>query len=248
VLNFRNLNIIFLSLLFGSYFLWNITWFLLFVFPIYIGIIAWGSFDIRSNFFLKTIIKGNKKDSISITFDDGPHPEYTPNLLDLLKENGIKATFFFIGKNAEKYPDIVKRVVKEKHLVGNHTYTHTYNWGFLPTKKVMTEIQKSKQVLEDLTGEEIIYFRPPFGVTNPRIAKVIRKFNYHVVGWNVRSLDTLNKTASEIFERVKRKLKGSDVVLFHDTSENTLLAVKSLIDFCKENGIKIVSLEENLKA
>ena len=84
---------------------------------------AYGSFQIRANYFVTSIHKGKKK-SIALTFDDGPHPENTPRILDILKDKGVKATFFVIGKNAEKYPDLLRRIDAEGHIVGNHSYSH----------------------------------------------------------------------------------------------------------------------------
>jgi len=158
-----------------------------------------GSFFIRWNYHL-TSQHSNKdpsKNEIAITFDDGPHPEFTPKALDLLKKHNAKATFFCIGQHVEKHPEILKRILEEGHLVGNHTYSHSKSFGFFNTEKVISELKKSIEIIKQLTGKEMKLYRPAFAVTNPMIERAVKQLQVVSIGWNVRSLDTTSRSASQ---------------------------------------------------
>ncbi len=159
------------------------------------------------------------KARIQLSFDDGPHPTITPQILRILKKYNQKALFFCIGKNIEKYPETAKQIVQEGHKIGNHSYSHAYTFDFFSVKKVQKELQKTNEIIEKITGTECTVFRPPYGVTNPNIAKAVKNLNMQAVGWSIRSLDTLGDKES-IKNRIK-KAKPGDIILFHDTKENT---------------------------
>src|SRR5690606_17833233 len=107
-------------------------------------------------------------------FDDGPHPDFTPQILKLLRQHNAKATFFCIGKKVAQHPEIVKGIIAEGHIIGNHTYSHTKAFGFLSTKKVTDELQTTEETIERLTGLKTKLYRPAFGVTNPNISTAVK--------------------------------------------------------------------------
>jgi len=207
-----------------------------------------GSFHIRWNYFIKANHSNPEvvDKRIALTFDDGPHEKFTPQVLDLLREHQIKASFFCIGKNVEKHPDIVKQIVREGHIIGNHSYSHSNLYGFLTTGKLIEDLTKNQNLIEQLTGLKMKLFRPPFGVTNPNIAGAVKRLKFVTMGWNIRSYDTVSKQPNRILERITQGMKGGDVVLLHDTSENTVLVLRKLLDFLKTNEFRPVALDELL--
>jgi len=198
---------------------------------------------IKMGFFLESICRV-KTDSyeVALTFDDGPHPEYTPELLDLLKENHITATFFVIGTNAEKYPEIVKRIAAEGHTIGIHSYYHKPSFTFLSKQYVINDLKKSKTLLEKITGKEILLFRPPYGVTNPNIAYAVKLLNLQSVGWCIRSYDTVKKSENNVVRKIERSLSPGSIILMHDRLPGCVSLVSRLLTILDNNGYKAVSL------
>ncbi|UYW00991.1 polysaccharide deacetylase family protein [Flavobacterium agricola] len=225
--------------------MYNLTSFLVLLI-LALGLLAWASFDMRLQFFLPARYKGNYKNkTISLTFDDGPTP-FTLQVLNILAKHNCKATFFCIGKQIEQYPEIAKQIVKQGHILANHTYSHTAKMGFLSTQNVYNEIHSNQQVIINQIGVKPNWFRPPFGVTNPAIAKAIKKNKLVCIGWNIRSLDTISKTSEEVFNRVKRKLKPGGIILLHDTSNQTVEALEQLLLEIKKQQLTVVPLNELL--
>ncbi len=214
----------------------------------YFILLGYGSFRISSNFYLRTFCKQSKnKNQISITFDDGPHPENTPKILSILAQYNIKATFFLIGKNAEKYPELVKQIVAEGHLIGNHTYNHKPSIGFNSTKKVLNELEKTESVLFDLVGLKVRLFRPPFGITNPNIAKAVNLKKYLTIGWSLRSLDTQIKDGKKLLQRLTSKLISGDIILFHDYAVSIVNTLEDFIKHAHSKGLEFKRLDDFLE-
>lgn len=211
----------------------------------YIVSMVYGSANINSGFFVKTICRGIPGEkNVALTFDDGPDFNNTPAILDVLRETGIKATFFCQGKKMEQNPDLAFQIVEEGHVLGNHSYSHS---NFFPVKSVSAirrELVETRQIVENISQKPNLYFRPPFGVTNPLIKKALKGFNFKVIGWSIRSFDLSGKSAEEIASRIIRKLRGGDIILLHDTSVKVLPVLRILLDFFKENGWEVVRLEE----
>lgn len=222
------------------------TFFLL-LFLFWLGLTTWGSFDIRLNYFTKAYSSkpNSTKKEIALTFDDGPH-EMTEKVLDLLKKFNVKATFFCIGKQIENNPELFKRIIADGHLVGNHSYSHSGNFGFCSSQKVVDEITKTNKLVEQLSGLKINFFRPPFGVTNPMIAKAVSETKHLVIGWNIRSLDTVYEDENTIFDRVKNKIKPGGIILLHDTSQKSVNVLERLLLFLKSENYSIVAVDELL--
>ncbi|UTW63676.1 polysaccharide deacetylase family protein [bacterium SCSIO 12741] len=209
------------------------------------AVVFWGVVSIRANMFTETICKNPEaKGQISITFDDGPHPEFTPKLLDILKRENIQATFFCIGHKMESHPDLVQRLHQEGHLIGNHTYSHSKFIDLTPIKKFAAEIQKTSDLTQKLIGLKPRFFRPPYGITNPRVAGGIKRAGVLSIGWSIRSFDTVNKETDKVVRKVTRKLESGDILLFHDHLEwSTEILEKFLVEV-RQTEFKIVPLDE----
>lgn len=235
---------IFFLLLVIALIVFGYYWILVFVLIIWLGLISWGAFDIRLGYFIPTInsVK-TKNNKIAITFDDGP-TEFTPKFLDLLSKYDAKATFFCIGKQIEKHPEILDRIYKEGHQIGNHSYSHHKSFGFFSSKKVKKEIQKTDTLIEQITTKKNQYFRPPFGVTNPHIAKAIKQTKHKVIGWNIRSLDTVIEDENKILERITKKLQSGSIILLHDTSDKSLRVLEQLLLTLQQKNFQSVTVEK----
>lgn len=179
---------------------------------------------------------------IAITFDDGPHPRYTEQLLDGLKERGVKATFFVTGEHAELHPDIIERMVEEGHLVGNHTYSHiqlTKN----NRETFKEELIKTNEILKEITGKEVQYVRPPYGSWDKSFEKELNMFP---VLWNVDPLDWSSSNVARIVEKIVNKTGENDIILMHDYYDTSVTAALKAIDELMEKGYTFVTVEEIL--
>lgn len=204
-----------------------------------------GSYYISSNFYLNSISEiSDSSYKIAITFDDGPDENITPEILEILDKYHFKASFFVIGSKAEKNRDLIKKIYVRGHTLGNHGYTHSNLFGFFSTKKVKKEIILTNKIIESVTSEPNILFRPPFGVTNPNIANAVNRLKMRTIAWSIRSLDTV-KSIDDVLKRIK-DVKPGDIVLFHDTKENTPEILEHFLRLCKEKSLKSFSLDELL--
>ena len=218
------------------------------VFLVYLGFISWGAYFIDSGFFLDAYCKAETKDKIiALTFDDGPVRSVTPEVLDLLKRYQAKATFFCIGKNLAGNEDIIRRMSDEGHEIGNHSWSHSYFFDFFRDGKVESELIMTNEALKSITGKDVKYFRPPFGVTNPVIARVVDKLNMPVIGWSIRSMDTTIANPDQLYNRVIRKLQPGDIILFHDSLERILPVLEKFLVHAKQQGFEVVGLDKLLK-
>jgi len=184
---------------------------------------------------------------MTLTFDDGPDPVNTALILDILKQYKIKATFFIIGKKITNNQSLLLRMKNEGHIIGNHSFSHSYFFDFYPTQKVTEDLNQSNAVIKEITGLTPKWFRPPYGVTNPNIARTVNKLQMTSIGWNVRSLDTVIQDVDKLYTRVISRIKPGSILLFHDTGSNTVETLKAVILFAQNNSYKIVGLEEMLK-
>ena len=207
-----------------------------------------GSFNVQWNYFTHAYHSNHdlKDRYVAITFDDGPHEKYTPMVLDILKKYNAKATFFCIGVNAEKYPQIIKEVAEQGHVIGNHSYSHVNSFGFFNSEKVSNELRKTNNIMFDIINKKLLLFRPPFGVTNPAIVKAISMSEFKVIGWNKRSLDTVIKNEIHIEKRITKNLKSGDIILLHDTSAKTVHVLEQLLLFLQKNDFKTLTVDNML--
>lgn len=222
------------------------TYFYIIIFFGWLAATAIGSFFIKYNYHLNALISNPDiaKKQIAITFDDGPNPQFTPPILALLKRYDAKASFFCIGKHIEKYPELFKQIADQGHVVGNHSYSHSNNFGFFSSSRVINEISKTNNLIFKLLNIKNNLFRPPFGVTNPAIKNAIKKIDHHVIGWNVRSLDTKIKDPKEIFNRISKNLKAGDVILLHDSSKRTVVVLEQLLLFLQEHQFETITVDK----
>ena len=181
---------------------------------------------------------------MALTFDDGPNHKFTPAVLRLLKTYQMKASFFCIGKQIEANPEILNEILKEGHLIGNHSYEHHPRYGFYSTKRVIDDLRKNQDLVFQVTGKRLKLFRPPFGVTNPNIARAVRKLNLTTIGWTLRPFDTVVKDPQKIYRRITSRLKKGDVILLHDTNETSVKALEHILRYLKENNLNSVTVEE----
>jgi len=211
-----------------------------------------GSLHIRWNYHLNSLIANHKIDNnqIAITFDDGPHPEFTPKVLELLREYNVKASFFCIGKNIEEHPELFRQIINEGHTIGNHTYSHSNGTGFMKTSNLIFEIQQTNTLIKKISGLDAKLFRPPFGVTNPRIKRALKNVGLQSIAWSIRTLDTTSKSKESILNSISKRLTKGDVVLLHDTSDKSVEILEQLLLFLKQNKMEAVTVATlfNIKA
>ena len=142
-----------------------------------------GSASVRASWYLRMRCRARRAGRrVALTFDDGPDPQRTPAVLDLLARQGVRATFFVVGARAEAHPELVRRMVAEGHVVGNHSYTHSWRFPLRSLGRTMEELCRTGEVLHRITGRQPRLFRPPFGVTNPTIARAVRRLGLDPVG------------------------------------------------------------------
>lgn len=251
MLNFRNTNILFIILLVAlataQYFNgFDVSWFIALAL-LYLAFIFYGSFYIRSNFFLKSF-SGIKTDEkiISLTFDDGPSSEYSLRILEILKEHQVPAAFFVIGENVEENKALLQQIADSGSIIGNHTFYHS-NWFDLQSAKNMCdEMQQTHDLVHQLTGKQMNWFRPPYGVTNPNVKKAIERMEYMSIGWNIRSFDTVIRDPAKLLHRLKRLIKPGAIILLHDTQEITTEVLPDFLQFVKEQQYKVIPLDKLL--
>lgn len=218
---------------------------------IFLPIIIWlifvsiASSKIQWNFFLTAIHSGKTSEpKIALTFDDGPHPVYTPQVLDFLKQNKIKASFFCIGKNVKDFPHLVKRILDEGHTIGNHSFTHSKTIDFKNKKSWIEEIEKTDLEIEKIGGMKPQFFRPPYGVTTPHLASALKRTQHLVIGWNVRSFDTSSKNPSKTVRKICKKIRPGSIVLLHDRHENILPILEQLLPKIRDKNFTFVTVNE----
>ncbi|MEN2414480.1 polysaccharide deacetylase family protein [Flavobacterium mesophilum] len=228
----------------------TIWWFVLIIL-IWMGINAFGSARISSNYHVKAFCNNpsETEKKIALTFDDGPSI-YTLEILKLLKKYNAKATFFCIGKNIEAHPEILQKVIDEGHLVGNHSYSHSTFFDFYTAKQITQELQKTNKLLEKFTSKKINFFRPPYGVTTPSIRRALKITGHKVIGWNIRSLDGGTTNQELILNRIKKRVSPGGIVLLHDTGSHSVSVLEQFLQFLQQNQYEVISVEEllNLKA
>lgn len=222
-----------------------------FILFVHLSVIAAGVFNIQLNLFIRSLNHFRNLDSnfVALTFDDGPHPEFTPKVLDTLAQFNAKATFFLIGSNAEKYPEIVNRIVREGHSIGNHTYSHSNSLPVKSSSFISKELLRTNKVLKEITGKDILLFRPPFGVTNPKIYRALKKTQLTSIGWSVRTYDTAIQNPDKITTNATRTTKAGDIILMHDTKKQSNDALIKIIPIILDRGMTFATVEtlKNLK-
>ena len=179
--------------------------------------------------------------AIALTFDDGPS-DYTEELLDGLQMYDAKATFFVIGKTAEKKPEIVKRAHEDGHLIGNHTYSHI-DFYKSSLSEIEEDINKGAEVIKEITGKKPLFLRAPYGNVNFVQLKQLNTFFIH---WSTSSYDWFKEDEEYIYKRIMKEAKDGEIILLHDTREVTVKAVLRAIPELQEQGYEFVRVDELL--
>ncbi|WP_213581874.1 polysaccharide deacetylase family protein [Paenibacillus sp. J2TS4] len=188
---------------------------------------------------------------IALTFDDGPNPVQTAQILDLLKQYDARATFFVVGRRMEKFPDLARREVAEGHELANHTYSHRYFKKSTPIDQIRQEIVKNQQLITSITGQKPHLFRPPGGFYNDNVVKASRDAGYLTVlwSWHQDTKDWSSPGVNKIVRKVLDNARNGDIVLFHDHVERnpqTVEALKQILPELKQRGFRFVTVSELL--
>lgn len=182
----------------------------------------------------------------AITFDCAWGDSDIPNILDTLDKHHAKATFFFVGTWAEKFPDTVKLIADRGHEIGNHGYSHLH-MASLPEEKIAEEITRCTEVLEKLTGQKVSLFRPPYGEYDAKVVKTAKQLGYSTIQWDCDSLDWKKEMSREnIFNRVVKKTEKGSIILFHNDTLHTQDVLPDILDALAESGYEFVTVSELL--
>jgi peptidoglycan/xylan/chitin deacetylase (PgdA/CDA1 family) len=232
------------------------VWARLAIFTGVIGCFLWITENTNNQFFGTVFAHGGLREPlVALTFDDGPS-RYTPRILDILDKYDVKATFFAIGKNVERYPDIACRIVSEGHVIGNHTYSHPF-WAPMETPgRIKSEVDQAEAAIQKTTGVSTNLFRPPHGWRSPWMAQMLKKNNYTVVTWTVSPDDWSGIGSDVVSKRVLAKTHSGAIILLHDGLEtkdnfqkdNTIQALPVIISELKNRGYRFVTVPQLIEA
>jgi peptidoglycan/xylan/chitin deacetylase (PgdA/CDA1 family) len=206
-------------------------------------------------FGFRVFRKGTGRNEFALTFDDGPDPRFTPLLLDLLKKYDAKATFFVVGSNAERYPELIQRIHEEGHLIGIHNYVHKTNWLMRPAT-VRRQIQRTNDIIYNIIGERSTYYRPPWGIVN--LFDISKRRQVEIVLWSVMFGDWREKLGAErLTEKMLARLNPGEVMLLHDSGttlgadpdapENMLVALELTLQEAQRRGLCSIRVDDMIK-
>jgi peptidoglycan/xylan/chitin deacetylase (PgdA/CDA1 family) len=187
---------------------------------------------------------------VALTFDDGPDARSTPALLDLLRAEKIQAAFFCIGKNVAADHELAARIAQEGHLLGNHTFNHSYGTNIFTVARLRDELARTQAAIQKATGVAPKYFRPPVGHSNPRTFRAVRALGLEVIGWSAGGLDTQISEPERVVKRIIRRLEPGAIILLHDANipaERLVMTVKLLLANLRERDYAVVRLDQILK-
>jgi peptidoglycan/xylan/chitin deacetylase (PgdA/CDA1 family) len=219
-----------------------------------VGVGIHGVFAPRSRLWGPLIWRGDAAGPprVALTFDDGPHPEATPRVLDELGRAGARATFFVVGAHAARWPEIVRRIHDEGHLLGNHSYDHTItgSWGF--RGYWADSIARTRSVVEDITGKRPAWFRPPFAVKQWHLCRAAERMQQTIITFSRRALDGRATRPERIVARLVPRAAAGDILALHDgvvqgmprPIEPTLQALRAVIDGLRARELQIAPLAE----
>lgn len=217
----------------------------------YGAVITTGVLFLRLRMFADAIVEAPEGTrGVALTFDDGPDPETTNEVLDVLDRRGVKATFFVIGAKAAKHPEIVRAIVARGHDVGVHGFAHDRLFSLRGAKRVRADLERAIRTLEGITDKRPVLFRPPIGHTNPTIARVADELDLIVVGWTVAARDGIARAkVDDVVARVSRGVRDGAIVVLHDAAERGgrkpagVAALGAVLDAIEEKNLTVVPLE-----
>lgn len=206
---------------------------------------------VKTGWLIKKIFSGYvwdipaTQETVYLTFDDGPIPQVTEWVLDLLKQHSIKATFFCIGDNIDKNPGVFQKVIKEGHTIGNHTYNHINGWN-TDTAAYLKNIETCRQSIINKSGIDTKLFRPPYGKISREQAKEVKNLGYQIIMWDVLSADfDITITPHKCLDNVIKNAANGSVIIFHDSIKafpNLEYALPKVIEYFKEKGFSFGTL------
>ncbi len=227
---------------------WGVARVVILILLILIGL---GSAIPQMRFFGPMVCQGkSSRRCVALTFDDGPDARSTPKLLQLLRNLGIKAAFFGVGRRVAENPELAAWIVSEGHLLENHSYEHSNLTNVFSVIRLRDDLRRAQQAIQKATGILPRFFRPPIGLTNPRVFRVARDLGLTVVGWGAGGLDTQLTSSERIVNRITRRLKPGAIILLHDGNipdERLVTTVKMLLERLRTLEYEVVRLDQLLK-
>jgi len=189
---------------------------------------------------------------VALTFDDGPS-EYTLRILDILKENNVKATFFVVGKNVDRYPQIFKRIVKDGHVIGNHSYSHPYMF-LKSSATIRQEIENTEAVVRKFSDKKMFLLRTPYGVENPWVFSEAKNHGYTLVKWSVGGSDWRTTNSDKIVKKIVDNVHNGSIINLHDARrlkihphcQSTVNALPKIIASLKQKGYQFLTVPQLL--
>jgi len=214
-----------------------------------------GSRNPESQLFGRAFARGSNRRQLALTYDDGPHERFTPELLEVLAKHDVRATFFMLGHNVARHPKVAASVAGEGHVVGNHSFTHP-NLVFVSPNQLTLQIAACHQALQDAVGPHSNLFRPPHGARLPHILRQVRTLNFEPVMWSATAWDWNERTASIIESTVTKQISGGELIMLHDgyhllapiDRSATVAATDRLIRRYKEQGLEFVTVPQMLQS
>jgi peptidoglycan/xylan/chitin deacetylase (PgdA/CDA1 family) len=222
------------------------------VLVIYTALVLGSVFVLRWRVFVDAVVRGPRDvRGVVLTFDDGPHPRWTPRILEALAKRRAKATFFVIARKAEEHPEVIRAILDAGHSVGLHSYAHDRLFALRGERRVRDDLERGMAVLEKLTGRRPLLFRPPIGHTNPIIARVAEDLDLTVVGWTIGARDGLaSARVDDVVARVRRDVRDGAIVLLHDAPERgdrepaAVRALPPILDALDAERLPVVPLSQ----
>ncbi len=207
-------------------------------------IIAQDKIERKEGYGYKKFISGDRtKKKIALTFDDGPHPKLTRDILDILDRYRVKATFFVVGKQALQYPHLIKMQKSKGHSIGNHTYNHV-DLTSMDEQTAATEIKACGKTIRGITGKAPHLFRPPGGNYNRSVIRLADTLGYTTVLWTANAGDTARISKSDIWGRLFSRIENGGVILMHNGGRNTAAILPRLIEKLRSDGYEFVTVDE----
>lgn len=212
---------------------------------VYLAVFGLGVARIGMGFFGPAVCHGSReKSQVALTFDDGPEPDNTLAVLDVLRTFNAPAAFFLVGRRVDRHPEVVKAILEEGHAIGNHTYHHHWWSNLLRKKGLTTEIEACQEAIFHAAKVRPSFFRPPAGLTNPHLHGALKNLGMILVGWEVRPFDTRSST-EKVFKRIVTRTRPGSIILLHDQGKTpgemaTLLT--ALIPGLRARGFQIAGL------
>lgn len=195
------------------------------------------------------VLRGPRRKEVALTFDDGPDEEFTPKVLDQLAKVNVKATFFIFGRRGERFPEVLRRIVREGHIVGNHTYTHP-NLTKLKPEQVRFQLERTDEVIRRVTGKTPALFRPPYGAINDTVIREVIRLKKKIIFWNVDSLDWMQLNAKQVTANILAHVRPGSIILQHaaggvgENLQGTVDAIPVVVNELRSRGYRFRTIPQ----